>query len=162
MTDTDEPDNVTPNDPSLALLIEQRSSYVFALAHARCCAKWFQSSFEIVTRLPILGIIIRSSFQFDVFPPSPRCFSINQIRCPKIDPSKLDRENLRAILERSDSNDHEELSGRSEWSGVSVDSDDRIIVLNVTNRNLSGELPAALFEISNLEYLHATSNLFTG
>ncbi|CAM9858960.1 unnamed protein product, partial [Ectocarpus sp. 8 AP-2014] len=87
---------------------------------------------------------------------------IENIRCPKIDPSKLDRENLRAILERCDSNDREELSGRSEWSGVSVDSDDRIIVLNVANRGLSGELPAALFEISNLEYLHATSNLFTG
>ncbi|CAB1103774.1 unnamed protein product [Ectocarpus sp. CCAP 1310/34] len=85
---------------------------------------------------------------------------IENIRRPKIDPSKLDRENLRAILERSDSGDHEELSGRSEWSGVSVDSDDRIIALNVTNRHLSGELPAALFEISNLEYLHATSNLF--
>lgn len=58
--------------------------------------------------------------------------------------------------------DWDERSDTSEWSGVSLDTEDRILGLNVANRNLSGELPAALGEISKLEYLHATSNFFTG
>lgn len=87
---------------------------------------------------------------------------VKQIRSPKIDPGKLDRKHLRELLDRPDSYDWDKGSDTSEWSGVSLDSEDRILGLNVANRNLSGELPAALGEISNLEYLHATSNLFTG
>lgn len=79
-----------------------------------------------------------------------------------MDPAKLDRKNLRELLELSDSFDWDERSDTSEWSGISLDNEDRILGLNVANRNLSGELPAALGEISNLEYIHAASNLFTG
>lgn len=50
----------------------------------------------------------------------------------------------------------------SEWSGVSLDNENRIFGLNFANRNLSGELPAALGKISKLELFHATSNSFTG
>lgn len=86
----------------------------------------------------------------------------NQIRSPKIDPRMMDRKNLRELLDRSDSVDWDERSDTSEWSGVSLDTEERILGLNVASRNLSGELPAALGEISKLEYLHATSNLFSG
>lgn len=89
-------------------------------------------------------------------------FAKKQIRSPKIDPRELDRKKLRELLDRSDSVDWDERSDTSGWSGVSFDAEDRILGLNVDNRNLSGELPAALGEISKLEYLHATSNLFTG
>ena len=87
---------------------------------------------------------------------------IKKIRSPKVDPSRLDRKNLRELLDLSDSFDWDERSDTSEWSGISLDNEDRILGLNVANRNLSGELPAALGEISNLEYIHAASNSFTG
>lgn len=87
---------------------------------------------------------------------------VKQIRSPQIDPCKLDRKNVRELLDRPESFDWDKGSDASEWSGVSLDSEDRIMGLNVPHKNLSGELPAALGELSNLEYLHATSNLFTG
>lgn len=87
---------------------------------------------------------------------------VKQIRSPKIDPGKLDRKLLRELLDRSDSFDWDKGSDASGWSGVSLDSEDRILGLNVAHRHLTGELPAALGDISNLEYLHATSNVFIG
>lgn len=87
---------------------------------------------------------------------------MKQIRSPKIDPGKLDRKHVRDLLDRPDSFDWDKGSDASEWSGVSLDSDDRILGLNISHRNLSGDLPVTLGEISNLEYFHATSNYFTG
>lgn len=43
-----------------------------------------------------------------------------------------------------------------------MDNEERVLGLNMACKNLSGELPAGLGKISNLEYLHASSNLFTG
>eukprot|EP00903_Cladosiphon_okamuranus_P011957 g11230.t1 len=119
---------------------------------------------EMLTRLPVdqlvdalgrAGVDDKQHLEFLVA-------EIENIRSPKTDPSKLDRQKLRELLDRSDSIDWDERSDVSEWSGVSLDTEDRILGLNVANSNLSGELPAALGEISKLQYLHATSNLFTG
>lgn len=43
-----------------------------------------------------------------------------------------------------------------------MNNQNRITGLDITNGNLLGELPATLGEMSYLEYLHATSNHFTG
>lgn len=65
-------------------------------------------------------------------------------------------------LDRQSSYDPDEGSDTSDWSGVSVNKHDRITALNVANRGLSGELPATLGDVSQLEHLHATSNCFAG
>lgn len=82
-----------------------------------------------------------------------------------IDSGKLDRENLRELLPQLDQQSSYGLgegSDTSDWSGVSVNKYGRITALNVANRGLSGELPAALGDVSHLEHLHATSNCFAG
>ncbi|CAM9184268.1 unnamed protein product, partial [Laminaria digitata] len=53
-------------------------------------------------------------------------------------------------------------SDTSDWSGVSVNKHGRTTAVDVANRGLSGELPAALGDVSYLEHLHATSNCFAG
>lgn len=89
-----------------------------------------------------------------------------QIRFPKIDKRKLDRDTLRGLFRQSDSSsglsyDWEE-SSESESRSFSVDARDRINALNIANRNLCGEIPSALGDMASLEQLHATSNHFTG
>lgn len=82
-----------------------------------------------------------------------------------IDSGKLDRENLRELLPQLDQQSSYGLgegSETSDWSGVSANKQGRITALDVTNRGLSGELPAALGDVSHLEHLHATSNCFDG
>lgn len=92
------------------------------------------------------------------------CFCTVQIRFPKIDCSKLDREHLREILQESATHPYhwDSDSEVSDWTGVFVDVNDRITGLNLANGNLSGELPDTLGKIACLEYLHATSNSLTG
>lgn len=65
-------------------------------------------------------------------------------------------------LDKPSSYGFDDGSDASDWSGVSVNTQDRITAVNVANRGLSGELPAALGDVSCLEQLHATSNLFDG
>eukprot|EP00904_Undaria_pinnatifida_P004223 jgi/Undpi1/13801/HiC_scaffold_9.g03452.m1 len=90
---------------------------------------------------------------------------LETIRSLAIDSGKLDRENLREMLPQLDkpsSYGFDDVSETSDWSGVSVNTQDRITALNVANKDLSGELPAALGDVSCLEQLHATSNSFVG
>lgn len=65
-------------------------------------------------------------------------------------------------LDKPSSYGFDDVSETSDWSGVSVNTQDRITALNVANKDLSGELPAALGDVSCLEQLHATSNSFVG
>lgn len=91
-----------------------------------------------------------------------------QIRSPKIDERKLDRDSLLQFIEQTNSNNNQqsynwdEWSNTSDWTGVFLDNNDRVTGIDLTNGSLSGELPASLGEISCLEQLHATSNHFTG
>lgn len=87
-----------------------------------------------------------------------------QIRCPKIDESKLDRQYLREFFDQADEHcfDWDVRSDSSLWSGVSVDGRDRVVGLDLTNGNLAGKLPETLCKVSQLLHLRATSNRLRG
>ena len=50
----------------------------------------------------------------------------------------------------------------SEWYGVETDEDGRVRELNLNANKLSGEIPAALGRLTNLELLHLNSNELSG
>ena len=49
-----------------------------------------------------------------------------------------------------------------EWSGVITDSDGRVIGLHLDNKRLTGEIPAELGSLTNLESLYLSGNQLTG
>ena len=49
-----------------------------------------------------------------------------------------------------------------EWHGVTTDSDGRVTHLDLSSNQLSGEIPAELGNLTNLEWLNLQSNQLTG
>ena len=49
-----------------------------------------------------------------------------------------------------------------DWYGVTTDSSGRVVTLNLAGNNLSGSLPAALGNLSNLQFLHLSANELSG
>ena len=112
---------------------------------------------------------LRLTDHFPEFEGTLRAWSIKVYGHPRdVSMASPDREVLVSLYNATDgpnwANNTNWLSDRppGEWHGVTIDADGRVIRLNLSNNQLSGEIPSSMGSLTNLEELWLADNQLTG